>query len=213
VRGTITLALALAGVAAIPAAAGAATQKGSVYRVLEASGNQRVSFRADPATCARFLTCGHRGTVTYKFSGKARGKLVLVQDGRGHVKGTASFRSHGTTVSDVTAGDVCSDRVSHRTEFFSLNSRSRLGSLVFGFHGGKTDYLETDCAGPTEAALKHDRALPSGMFKRKHFNSPRTQFGIKGSSVFREKGYQGTASFKLRYSIRRDRCSPNCVLP
>src|SRR4051794_10653725 len=109
----MTLVLALAASAALPAAAGAATGKTSVYHLLKANGSQRVTFSADPNTCLRFITCGNSGTVTYKFGGAPSGRLVLEQDGRGHITGAAAFKSRGTTVSDVTTGAVCSDTVRH----------------------------------------------------------------------------------------------------
>jgi hypothetical protein len=203
VRGALTLAVAIAATAAIPAAAAAGTPKTSVFRVLQASGTQKVTFRADSSTCARFATCGSRGTVTYKFGGTARGRLEMTRDSRGHVTGAAEFTSHGTTTADVTAGAVCSDTVSHRREVFSIRSPSRLGKLIFGLHGADDDYLETDCAGPTEADLKRDKALPTGRFKREDFLARNTTFGLRGSHTFRERGYTGSTTWKLSYELRR----------
>jgi hypothetical protein len=200
VKGGTTLAIALAATAALPAAADA--QKTS-YRVTDASGSYRVTFRADTANCARYLTCGYAGTLTYKLSGAPHGSLVLKEDRRGHVTGSADFRASGTTTANITAGTVCNDKVRHTREHFSLDSKSRLGRLIFGLHGGKTDYLTTDCAGPTEANLKRDGALPNGKFKRSDFDAPSTTFGLKGSAPFREKGYRGDTTWKLKYRVAR----------
>jgi hypothetical protein len=203
VRGALTVAMAIAATGALPAAADAATPQTSVYRVLQAAGTQKVTFRADSSTCTRFATCGDRGTVTYKFGGTSRGRLEMKHDRRGHVTGVAEFTSHGTTTSDVTAGAVCSDVVRHSREHFSIRSPSRLGKLIFGLHGAETDYLTTDCAGPTDADLKRDKALPAGRFKRKDFEARSTTFGLRGSHTFRERGYTGSTTWKLRYEIRR----------
>jgi hypothetical protein len=210
VRGAKTLAIALAASAAIPASAGAATRQKSVYSVVKASGSEKVSFTSDTSTCARFMTCGYRGTVRYKFGGKPHGTLVMRRDRRGHITGAASFRTTGTTTSAITAGGDCQDTVRHRSEVFTLNSRSRLGRLLFGLHGTKTDYLFTDCIGPTEAALKADRALPEGFFKRKDFEGSITKFQLSGSASFREQGWRGSTTWRLAYRIARHSCSPNC---
>jgi hypothetical protein len=196
------LAIALAAAAVLPATAGAASQTTS-YKLIKASGSQRVEYTANGDSCARFGTCGFGGTVTYKFSGKPSGRLVMKQGGNGHITGAASFTSKGTTVSDVTSGGACHDTVRHKHEEFSLGSKSRLGKLLFGLHGGKTDYLLTDCAGPTEKMLARDKALPSGTFKRSHFAAPSTTFGLKGSSNFSEAGYVGSVTWKLQYTVKR----------
>jgi hypothetical protein len=202
VRGALTLAMALAVTAVAAEAAAAAAPATSVHRVLRASGMVKVSFAADGSTCARFGTCGERGTVAYGFKGTPRGRLVLEQGRSGHITGAADFRSHGATVATVIG---CSDTVRHRREHFSMRSPSRLGKLIFGLHGAETDYLATDCAGPTEADLKRDGALPHGRFKRSDFRAGSTTFGLKGSSSFRESGYTGTATWKLSYRVKRTR--------
>jgi hypothetical protein len=196
----MTLAVAAATAAALPAAADAAKAS---YRVTGASGTQKVTFRADSSTCLRFDTCGYRGTITYKFGGSPRGSLVLRSDRRGRLSGAADFTSSGTTSSKVTAGIDCRDRIRHRREHFTMRTRSRLGKLIFGLHGAKTDYLETDCKGPTEADLERDGALPTGRFKQKDFHGQVTSFNLRGSQTFRERGYSGSTSWKLKYKVRR----------
>jgi hypothetical protein len=208
VRGAKTILIAVAASAALPAAAAAGT--GPMYHVVHASGTQKVSFSADPNTCGLQLTCGNQGTITYKFGGTPSGRLVLPRDRRGRVNGVADFKSRGTTVAHVTQGVQCSDSVTHGREHFSITSRSRLGSLLFQFHGGKTDHIVTDCAGPTEADLAHDRALPQASFRQKDFRGFSVKFGLKGSSAFRESGYRGTVTWNLKYRLERYRCSPNC---
>jgi hypothetical protein len=192
----------------LPAAAAART--GTLYHVVHASGTQKVSFTADPNTCGLQLTCGNEGTITYKFGGTPSGRLEAARDRRGRVNGVADFKSLGTTVARITQGAPCTDTVSHRREHFSLTSRSQLGSLLFEFHGGRTDYMVTDCAGPTEADLAHDRALPEGSFRQKDFKGFSVKFALRGNSSFRESGYRGTVTWNLKYGLERYRCSPNC---
>ena len=207
-KGAKTILVGVAASAALPAAAAAKT--GPMYHVTHASGTEKVSFTADPSTCGLELTCGNEGTVTYRFGGTPSGRLEVPRDRRGRVVGVADFKSRGTTVARVTEGAVCSDTVRHDREHFSLISRSRLGSLLFEFHGGKTDHIVTDCPGPTEADLAHDRALPEGSFRQKDFKGFNVKFGVRGSSAFRESGYRGTVTWNLKYRLERYRCSPKC---
>ncbi len=181
-----------------------------MYHVVRASGTEKVSFTADPNTCGLMLTCGYAGTVTYRFGGTPRGRLAVTRDRHHHVSGVANFNSRGKTTTRITRGAVCNDSISHGREHFSLRSRSRLGSLLFELHHGKTDHLVTDCPGPTEADLAHDRALPEGSFRQKDFKGFNVNFGTKGSSAFRESGYRGTATWNLKYRLERYRCSPRC---
>ena len=207
-RGAGILAIALAAAVALPATAGAAARQRSTYSVTKAAGTEKVSFSGDPSTCARFATCGYQGTVGYRFSGASRGKLVLVRDSRGRITGMGTFATRGTTTANITAGAPCADSVRHRSEIFSLGSTR--GPLLFRLHGGRTDYLATDCAGPTETLLEAQRALPEGSLKRSHFEDARTSFITSGSSVFRAQGYRGTNTWRLRYAVTRHRCSPHC---
>jgi hypothetical protein len=201
VKSAPALAIALAASVVLPATALASTK--TSYKLVKAHGSQRVTFTADGDTCASYGTCGFGGTVTYKFNGKPRGRLVMEQNGRGHIKGAAKFKSKGTTTSSITSGGICQDTVRHKREEFTIGSKSRLGKLLFGLHGGKKDYITTDCAGPTEKMLKRDKALPSGSFKRKDFDAPSTTFRLKGTSHFRNSGYAGEVSWKLEYRVRR----------
>jgi hypothetical protein len=183
-----------------------------MYHVVHASGTQKVSFAGDPSTCTQQLTCGNRGTVTYKFGGTPSGRLEVTRDRRGRVNGLADYSSRGTTVAQITQGTQCSDTIKHRREHFSLTSRSRLGSLLFQFHGGKTDHIVTDCPGPTETDLARDRALPEASFRQKDFDGFNVKFTLKGSSSFRESGYRGSVTWNLKYRLERYRCSPNCKI-
>ena len=97
------LAIALAAAAVLPATAGAASQT-TTYKVVKATGSQRVEYTANGDSCSRFGTCGFGGTITYKFTGTPKGHLVMKQSGNGHITGAANFTSKGTTVSDVTSG-------------------------------------------------------------------------------------------------------------
>jgi len=202
VKPASALAIALAAAAVLPATAAAASQT-TTYKVVKATGSQRVEYTANGDSCSRFGTCGFGGTITYKFTGTPKGHLVMKQASNGHITGAANFTSKGTTVSDVTSGGACHDIVRHKRDEFSLSSKSRLGKLLFGLHGGDTDYLLTDCGGPTEKMLARDKALPSGTFKRAHFDAVSTTFGLKGSSNFSEAGYVGSVTWKLSYSVKR----------
>lgn len=202
-KSALILTIGLAAAAALPATAAAATPGKTVYDVVKASGTERVTFSADTATCAQFVTCGFGGSVNYTFGGTPSGRLVLNQSRSGRISGSAAFGSHGTTVSDVTSGAVCQDTVRHKREEFSIDSRTPRGRLLFGLHGGKTDYLATDCAGPSEAALAHDHALPSGKFKHNAFNALHTAIGLQGTASFREAGYVGKVTWKLKYRVKR----------
>src|SRR3954451_18464208 len=122
--------IALAAAAVLPATASAATQT-TTYKIVKATGTERVDFTANGDTCALFGTCGFGGTVTYRFSGTPKGRLVMKQGSNGHIAGAAAFTTKGSTVSDVTSGGACHDVRRHRHDEFSLTSKSRHGKLLF----------------------------------------------------------------------------------
>ena len=204
-RGISALGIALAAGAALPAAAAAGGS--TSYSIEKASGFERVTFQGDPATCASFGTCGDSGTVAYTFGREpGRGSLVLERRANGGIRGRAAFRSHGRTVADVSSltGNDCKQTVRRTRERFSLNSRSRLGKLLFTFHQRPgRDLLATDCLTPTEAHLARSNALPRARFKARSFDRDRTNFQIEGHSPFTDRGYSGEVRWKLTYAVHR----------
>ena len=200
-RGAQTLALALVGAAALPAAAAAAQR--TSYSVLEARGSQTLTFEANPQTCASYGVCGESGTVEYAFRGDPTGSLVLRRDGRRQA-GTANFRTRGRTRAEMTGPNgSCSHSVARTRERFSL--RGGLRRLVFRLHSPREgrDYLRTDCPTPGEAHLARDGALPKGSFAAADFARDRTAFELEGKSVLDDRGYRGTLRWKLSYRIKR----------
>jgi hypothetical protein len=204
VRGRTTLAVALVAAGAVPATAAAETTR---YSVTEASGTVRVTFEADPLSCAQFGRCGDSGTVTYRFGGEpGKGGLALRENRRGRISGKARFRSSGRARAKVESidGSTCRDTVRHRREKFSLRSTSRLSRLLFKFHPRRgTDYLRTDCAAPSERHLARAKALPQGTFRAGDFEDFSTSFVLSGESPFSDRGYRGTARWNLSYEVER----------
>ena len=202
VGGAKTLVLVLAGAAALPATAGAAER--TRYSIEKASGVERLSFEADPATCAQFGVCGESGTVTYRFGGDpGRGGMVLTRRGR-RQQGSASFRSSGTTSASVSGpSGSCRDKVTRKREWFSL--RGTLRRLQFRFHPrqSRRDHLRTLCPTPSEANLARDGALPVGSFDARDFDNEKTRFQLEGTSVFNDRGYRGELRWDLSYTVER----------
>lgn len=212
-RPAVTFGAAAIAALALPAAAGAATERGSVYSVVKASGSERLTFSEDLASCTRFHTCHNAGSVSYRFGGTPSGRLVMQDRRGGTVSGLASFKARGTTSAKLAGDKPCSDTVRRRHETFALSSRTRSGRLLFGLHGTKLDFLGSHCATPSEVELAADGALPHGSFKRSAFGSERTSFRLSGSALFREHGYRGRVRWSLSYRLERMRCSPNCRVP
>ena len=201
-KGASTVALVILAAAAVPATASAA--KRTAYSIEKASGVEKLTFEADPSTCAGFGVCGESGTVTYRFGGDpGPGRLVLNRDGR-RQRGSASFRSSGTTSSSVSGPNgSCRDNVKRTNEWFSL--RGSLERLRFRLHPrrAKRDHLRTLCATPSEANLARDGALPEGTFEADDFRNERTHFELNGTSVFNDRGYRGELRWKLAYSVAK----------
>jgi hypothetical protein len=201
------------------APAAAQAKRGSIYDLTKATGFERVRFTGDAGSgCAQYAVCGYSGTTTYRIGGTPRGTLVLTRSSSGRVKGSASYRTAGTTTSSVTPpqpGQACTDTVTRNSDVFKLSSTGpSFQNLLLVYHAGAaTDYLDTSCAGPNEGAVSDAGVLPSALFQPSDFfggTSP--SFGLSGSTPFRAAGFSSTIQWKLQYKMKARACSPRCQL-
>ena len=198
-----SIVIALVALVALPATAAARTMR---YSVVQARGFERITFSPDAATCATFGTCGRSGRVSYRFTGKPHGRMVLHVGRRGRVTGGATFRTSGvTTATASTDGETCSATVRRRREVFSLRRAAGHRSVRFTLHprSARRDYLKSACLTPTEADLAHAGALPKGSFRLSDFDHFTAAFRLTGSTFVREGGYRCTVEWDLRYRLRR----------
>ena len=204
---------ALAGLATA-APAFAATPKSSHYTLTRASGVVKVTYQGTTrAGCETRGLCGVSGTVTYRFGGTPRsGEVDLIEVARPF--GFGSFGTAGATSSSVqTPGAaLCQDRVTHRSDGFTLTRRSRR-NLEFRFHTGDADnaanFLTTRCAGPRDGDV--GRPLVKALLPLKVFRARRLAFTIQGGKPFRRSGFEGNATWKLGFRMIGARCNPNCA--
>jgi hypothetical protein len=221
VKRAAVVAVAVAALAAVaPSGAGAAAKRGYVYDLTTAKGFERLTFSGDPsANCMDFGTCGYSGVVTYTIAGKPKGTIALTRSHSGKVSGRARYTTNGTTVADVTpAGSRpnCNDSVQHSRDVWSIASTgANSRNLVVTYHdGATTDYLATNCAGPTEADVRSSGALPSGRFAAKDFfRGPKPSFSIAGGTPFAAAGFNASIEWQLSFKAKQRNCSPRCKLP
>jgi hypothetical protein len=212
-------AIAIAATAIVPASAGAAAKRGSIFDLTRAAGYERVTFTGDAqAGCAQFDVCGLSGSVTYRLGGTPRGALFLARSrSSGRVRGGASYRIAGTTRSTVTAPSprpVCDDAIDHAADLFSAASlRSSPESVLLRYHAGAPDYLDTDCPGPTERDLRRAGALPEGAFPARGFRRRRLKFEMSGGQPFRARGFSAASEWDLKFRAKARECNPRCRIP
>ena len=215
-------AVAAIGAAALLVAlpAGAAAKRGYIYDLTSAKGFERLTFSGDPAAdCASFGTCDYAGVVTYTISGKPKGTIALTRSRSGKVSGTARYTTNGTTVSDVTpvgSRPNCNDSVDHNRDGWSIaTSGASARNLLVTYHDGlTTDYLATNCAGPTEKDVKAAGVLPTGRFSAKDFfRGEKPSFAISGGTPFQAGGWNASIEWDLKFKARERNCSPHCELP
>lgn len=211
----LLLALALA---TTPASA-ASRPRLTEYRLTQAEGFVRMTFRGDEAAgCRERGVCGISGTTTYTFGGKPDGgEIVWIRhpgDDPQYMDGF--FITKGETVSDVaTAGspERCVDRVARsfdgmqfepgrkRVRFDWRDRPQPIGEEDEGLDGSEgADDLRTRCAGPLYADFA--RALPRATLPYRVFRSKRSKFHLTGSLPFAGGGFAGTVEWDLRYALR-----------
>jgi hypothetical protein len=209
---TLTL-FALAGLV-VAAPAPAAKPKSSHYTLTRASGVVRVTYQGTTAAgCETRGLCGVTGTVTYRFGGTPRsGEVDLIEVTRPF--GFGAFGTRGVTTSSVqTPGAAdCQDRVTHRTDGFTLTRRSRT-NLEFRFHAGDADtavnFLTTRCSGPRDSDV--GRPLVKALLPLKVFRARRLAFRIQGGRPFKRNGFEGNATWNLGFRMTGAGCNPNCA--
>lgn len=203
--------------AALIAPAAASAKTGSIFDFTRAEGFDRVAFKADPATCEQFGTCGYSGTVKYSVTGKPRGTLVLARSRTGRITGGATYRTEGTTSASVTGpADTprCSDVVSRKTDLFSAASLPHsIKTLLLSYDTPGYDFLATKCAGPTKKQVAAAGALPEGTFQAAGFRNKRVKWGMSGGQPFTVGGYSATSTWKLSFKAAGRFCNPHCAIP
>lgn len=200
--------------------AGATAKRGYVYDVTSAKGFERLTYSGDAgADCSSFGTCDYSGVVTYTIKGKPKGMISLTRARSGKVSGSARYKTSGTTVSNVTpvgSRPNCSDSVDHNRDGWSIaSSGSSFRNLIVTYHNFlPTDYLATNCFGPTEKDVKQAGVLPTGRFAAKDFfRGERPSFSISGGTPFQANGWNASIEWDLKFKARQRGCSPHCKLP
>lgn len=212
------IAAAVTAMAAVPAGATTVTAvKGKEvrYRVTVARGFEFVQWAGTPFANCSGSQCGLAGTESYSFKGRpSKSKAFLIVDRKGRVvDGRADFVTHGTTRSSVRSTNggpgqsaPCSDTVAHRHDYFQFTGiSSRLAEFELRNGTGSPDYLHTHCPGPTETNLIDSNAVPRATFSASGLNHASDNFSLRGSRNFVDRGFQGTVSWSLHYSIVRVR--------
>ena len=218
-KGALVAALGAAALlVAMPA--GAAAKRGYLYDVTSAKGFERLTYSGDPsADCSSFGTCDYSGVVTYTIKGKPKGTIALTRSRSGKVSGSARYKTNGTTATDVTpVGNRpnCSDSVDHNRDGWSIaSSGASYRNLLVTYHNFlSTDYLATNCTGPTEKDVKEAGVLPTGRFAAKDFfRGERPSFSISGGTPFQINGWNASIEWDLKFKARARNCSPHCKLP
>jgi hypothetical protein len=212
IRGVVASVVLLGALAGAGSASAAPSLDILAFNVRSGSMSEVVSFQGDggPA-CAQAGVCGYSGTINYGFGAirDGDGTVLLARGGRrSRASGFVNLDIGGLTTVSVNppgGGQPCTEKVLHRFDFVALTGNAR--SLLVQFHSADTapDYLESYCAGPSDADVAFAGALPTLNIRTSDLKKRR--FTISASSVkqFHSGPFTGTVAFNANFVLARTR--------
>jgi hypothetical protein len=204
IRGVLASLVLLGALATAGAAEAAPSLDYLAFTVRSGSMSEVVSFQGDggPA-CAQAGVCGYSGTIGYGFPAirGGDGSVLLTRSGRrSRAFGFATLSIGGLTTASVNGpagGQPCTEKVLHRFDYIFMTGDAR--SLRLQFHSPESfpDYLESYCAGPSDADIGFAGAIPSLTIKTKDLKKKRLTLSTSGVKPFHTGPFVGSVSFSV----------------
>jgi hypothetical protein len=212
IRGVLASLVLLGALTAASPAAAAPSLDILAFTVRSGSMSEVVSFQGDggPA-CARAGVCGYNGTISYGFGGirDGDGSVLLTRSGsRSRATGFVNLDIGGLTTATVNGpggGAPCTEKVLHRFDFVFLSGNARTLRAQFHSPDSLPDYLETYCAGPSDADIGFADALPTLTIKTRDLNKRRFTLTAASVKSFHSGPFVGTVTFNATFVLARAR--------
>jgi len=212
IRGVVASLVLLGALATAAAADAAPSLDFLAFNVRSGSMSEVVSFQGDggPA-CAQAGVCGYSGTISYGFPAirGGDGSVLLTRSGRrSRAFGFATVSIGGLTSATVNGpggGQPCTEQVLHRFDYILMSGNARTLRVQFHSPDVAPDYLETYCAGPSDAGLGFVPAIPSLTIKTKGLSKNRLTVSTSSVKQFHSGPFVGTASFSVNLVLARAR--------
>ena len=212
IRGVVASLVLLGALATAGASEAAPSLDYLAFNVRSGSMSEVVSFQGDggPA-CAQAGVCGYSGTISYGFPAirGGDGSVLLTRSGhRSRAFGFATVSIGGLTSATVNGpggGQPCTEKVLHRFDYVFLSGDARTLRLQFHSPDSFPDYLETYCAGPSDADIGFADAIPALTIKTKDLNKKRLTVSTSSLKQFHTGPFMGTVSFSVNLVLARAR--------
>lgn len=206
---TASVALVCALVFAAPAAA-ASTLDFSAFSVRSGSLSEVVSFQGDggPA-CAQAGVCGYNGTIDYGFGGIRDGEGTLLVSHSGRRSRAFGFANLDlgalttVTVNSPGAGQPCTEKVLHRFDGFALEGTAKRLRVLFHPAEAAPDFLDSYCAGPSDADIAHAQALPAPTIATSRLRQRKFVLTTASQRPFHAGPFVGTVTFNASFVLSR----------
>jgi hypothetical protein len=212
IRGVLASLVLLGALATASAASAAPSLDILAFTVRSASMSEVMTFQGDggPA-CAQAGVCGYSGTIGYGFDAirSGDGSVLLTRSGRrSRAFGFANLSIGGLTTASVNgaAGSPpCTEKVLHRFDFVFFTGNARSLRVQFHSPDAAPDFLDSYCAGPSDADVGFAGAIPSPMIKTKDLRKRKFTLATSTVTPFHSGPFTGTVTFKVNMVLARER--------
>jgi hypothetical protein len=211
IRGVVASVVLLGALAAAGPAAAASRLDILAFTVRSASMSEAMTFQGDggPA-CAQAGVCGYNGTISYGFDAirEGDGSVLLTRSGsRSRAFGFANLSIGGLTSATVNdpSGPPCTEKVLHRFDFVFLSGNARTLRVQFHSPQAFPDYLESYCAGPSDADVGFAGAIPALTMKTRDLRKRSVTLTTSSVKQFHSGPFTGTLTFKVNMVLAKAR--------
>jgi hypothetical protein len=212
IRGVLASLVLLGALATASAASAAPSLDILPFTVRSASMSEVMSFQGDggPA-CAQAGVCGYSGTISYGFAAirEGDGSVLLTRSGRrSRAFGFANLSIGGLTTANVNGAPgttPCTEQVLHRFDFVFFTGNAKSLRVQFHSPDAAPDYLDSYCAGPSDADVGFAGAIPTLTIKTKDLRKRKLTLATSSVKPFHSGPFSGTVTFKVNMVLARER--------
>jgi len=212
IRGVLASLVLLGALATASAASAAPSLDILAFTVRSASMSEVMTFQGDggPA-CAQAGVCGYSGTISYGFDAirSGDGTILLTRSGRrSHAFGFANLSIGGLTTATVNGAPgspPCTEKVLHRFDFVFFSGNAKSLRVQFHSPAAAPDFLDSYCAGPSDADVGFAGAIPSLTIKTRDLKKRSFTLTTSSTKPFHSGPFTGSVAFNVNMVLARER--------